>query len=413
MSTETSATVPTPAHEPSAGDPHTAHDRLRTDLARIWGDVLGTGPVDATADFTELGGNSLPAAQIAARVRTRLGTHVSVAELFEHGTVTALARLRADRPRDTGDALPPVTPAPGDGPLLAPAQRRLWFLDQLSPAAGTAYNVPALTRLRGPLDTTALDAAWQDVVDRHEQLRTVFTFTGGVLHAEPTDSRAGLDLVDLTGHPNPYGHGLRAADERAARLGLPVKSLFLAAHARALAELTASERTVTAVQVNGRLEEPGSDRVLGLLLNMVPLHLTAGGTWAELAGAAFDAERERQPYRRYPLAALLQLTGGGTPLFNVAFNYTDFHVFDELAALRAISPRDWWFSDQHSFPLMVEITRTPHTGRRALAVTLGAGSPYAATGARLMLHALHAVAADPHATVSPTDSPTEVTEPRR
>ncbi|MGW2817185.1 amino acid adenylation domain-containing protein [Streptomyces sp. NPDC001415] len=217
MSTETSATVPAPAHETSAGDPHTAHDRLRADLARIWGDVLGTGPVDATADFTELGGNSLQAARIAARVRTRLGTHVSVAELFEHGTVTALARLLADRPRDTGDALTPVTPAPGDGPLLAPAQRRLWFLDQLSPAAGTAYNVPALTRLRGPLDSTALYAAWQDVADRHEQLRTVFTFTGDVLHAEPTDSRAGLDLVDLTGQPDPYGHGLRAADERAAQ----------------------------------------------------------------------------------------------------------------------------------------------------------------------------------------------------
>ncbi|WPR54583.1 amino acid adenylation domain-containing protein [Streptomyces sp. S399] len=129
-----------------------------------------------------------------------------------------------------------------------------------------------------------------------------------------------------------------ALDEAAARLGLPVKSLFLAAHARALAELTSSERTVTAVQVNGRLEEPGADRVLGLLLNMIPLHLTARGTWAELAGAAFDAERARQPHRRYPLAALQQLTGCGTALFNVAFNYTDFHTFDDLAALRAIRP---------------------------------------------------------------------------
>ncbi|MGW3951336.1 amino acid adenylation domain-containing protein [Streptomyces sp. NPDC004752] len=217
MSSETSATAPTPAHASSADAPHTDHDRLCTDLAGLWGDVLGTGPVDEAADFTSLGGNSLQAARIAARIRTRLGLPVTVAELFEHGTVTALSRVLADRPRETGDALPAVAPAPGDGPLLAPAQRRLWFLDQLSPAAGTAYNVPALTRLRGPLDTTALDAAWQHVVDRHEQLRTVFTFAGDVLHAETTDSRAGLELVDLTGHPDPYGHGVRAADERAAR----------------------------------------------------------------------------------------------------------------------------------------------------------------------------------------------------
>jgi amino acid adenylation domain-containing protein len=217
MSPETSATAPLPAHAPSAGGPHTDHHRLRTELAGLWGDVLGTGPVDEAADFTALGGNSLQAARIVARIRTRLGLPVTVAELFEHGTVTALAGLLADRPRETGDARPAVTPAPGGGPLLAPAQRRLWFIDQLSPAAGTAYNVPALTRLRGPLDTPALEAAWQDVVGRHEQLRTVFRLSGDVPRAETTGDRAGIDLVDLIGRSDPYAHAVRAANERAAR----------------------------------------------------------------------------------------------------------------------------------------------------------------------------------------------------
>ncbi|MFE7138437.1 amino acid adenylation domain-containing protein [Streptomyces sp. NPDC057644] len=217
MSPETSATAPTPAHTPAAGSSHTDHHRLRTDLAGLWGDVLGIRPVDETADFTALGGNSLQAARIVARIRTRLGLPVTVAELFEHGTVTALARLLTDRPRDTDGVPATVTPAPGDGSLLAPAQRRLWFLDQLSPAAGAAYNVPALTRLRGPLDTAALDAAWQDVVDRHEQLRTVFTLSGDVPRTETNDNRSGLDLVDLAGHPDPFGHGVRTAQERAAR----------------------------------------------------------------------------------------------------------------------------------------------------------------------------------------------------
>ncbi|WP_436740238.1 condensation domain-containing protein [Streptomyces sp. BBFR102] len=260
----------------------------------------------------------------------------------------------------------------------------------LPPAPGAHYRDFVAAEQRAQADPAA--RAWWERLLRHE----------GVPPELPLDPDGAAE--DEFAFHTPLPEDLDAAlDETAARLGLPVKSLFLAAHARALAELTASDRAVTAVQVNGRLEEPGSDRALGLFLNMVPLHLTARGTWAELAGAAFDAERARQPHRRYPLAALQQLTGRGTTLFNVAFNYTDFHTFDDLAALRTVRPRDWWFSDRHSFPLMVEITRTPHTGRRALAVTLCADSPYAGTGARLgrlVLQALQAIAADPYAMVS-------------
>ncbi|MEU0743238.1 amino acid adenylation domain-containing protein [Streptomyces sp. NPDC006134] len=201
-----------------------------------------------------------------------------------------------------------------------------------------------------------------------------------------------------------------ALDRTAARLGLPAKSLFLAAHARALADLTGRGRTTTGVQVNGRLEEPGSDRLLGLLLNMVPVHLTADGTWADLAAAAFTAERDRQPYRRFPLAAMQQLVGRGHSLFEVAFNYTDFHTFDGLGALKGVRPRDWWFSDRHSFPLMVEITRSPRDGRRALAVTVGADSPYAGTGARLgelVLRALRRIAAGPHSPAADPAAPAD------
>ncbi|MEU4114225.1 amino acid adenylation domain-containing protein [Kitasatospora sp. NPDC028055] len=187
----------------------------------------------------------------------------------------------------------------------------------------------------------------------------------------------------------------------AAELGIPVKSVYYAAHAWALGRLTGRADTVGAMQVNGRMEQEGGDLVLGLLLNMVPVHVRVdGGRWADLARAAFDAERERQPHRRYPLAAMQQLVGRDHRLFEVAFNYTDFHAFDDLDALARIRTGDWWFSDRHSFPLMLELTRSPHTGERALSVTVGVDSPLAGTGARLgelVLEALRQIAADPHA----------------
>jgi amino acid adenylation domain-containing protein len=214
----------------------------------------------------------------------------------------------------------------------------------------------------------------------------------------------------LPGGPDEDGIAFRAPlpptletelDRVAGEWGLPVKSVFLAAHAWALARLTGHPEIATAVQVNGRLEREGADLVLGLLLNMLPVHLTIGDrTWVELADAAFIAERERQPYRRYPLAAMRQLMGRDHSLFEVAFNYTDFHAFDALDSLTRVRTADWWFADRHSFPLMLEVSRSPRSGRRVLEVTVGVGSGLAGSGVRfgeLTLQALRHLAASPHA----------------
>ncbi|MBB5867085.1 amino acid adenylation domain-containing protein/thioester reductase-like protein [Allocatelliglobosispora scoriae] len=82
---------------------------------------------------------------------------------------------------------------------LSYAQLRLWFLDRL--AAGGAQNAPLALRLHGPVDAAALDAAFGDIVDRHETLRTVFPVTGGEPHQKilPTGTHPKLDVIDWPG----------------------------------------------------------------------------------------------------------------------------------------------------------------------------------------------------------------------
>ncbi len=61
---------------------------------------------------------------------------------------------------------------------LSFAQQRLWFIDQLEPG-NSAYNFPAAVRLKGPLNVAALEQSINEIVKRHESLRTTFTIVDG------------------------------------------------------------------------------------------------------------------------------------------------------------------------------------------------------------------------------------------
>ena len=75
--------------------------------------------------------------------------------------------------------VPPLQPMPRDGPFpLSYAQQRFWFLDQLEPG-GTAYNLPIAFRLTGALDVPALEKSLDEIVQRHEILRTIFPAMDG------------------------------------------------------------------------------------------------------------------------------------------------------------------------------------------------------------------------------------------
>ncbi|GAA4471543.1 hypothetical protein GCM10023094_02390 [Rhodococcus olei] len=144
-------------------------------VAGVFAEVLGASQVGADDDFFALGGNSLIATQVAARLGAALDTRVPVRELFEASTVAALA-ARLEQLAGSGGQIALVAGERPEHLPLSLAQQRMWFLNRFDPESA-AYNIPAAIRLTGALDIGALQAAVADVVARHEVLRTVYPET--------------------------------------------------------------------------------------------------------------------------------------------------------------------------------------------------------------------------------------------
>ncbi|GAB2776620.1 non-ribosomal peptide synthetase [Streptomyces chlorus] len=181
--------------------PRTPAERL---VAAAWTDVLGVEEVHAGDDFFALGGDSILAVRVTARLRAAFGPDVSPRLLFTRPTVAALAAELGEPADDASvpraDVIPataPQTPAP-----LSYAQQRLWFLDRFEPGS-TEYTTLSVLRLRGPLDVSALRAALDGLVERHEALRTTFVEQDGqarqLVHPP---HRVDLPVDDLTTAPD-------------------------------------------------------------------------------------------------------------------------------------------------------------------------------------------------------------------
>ncbi|MGB7383177.1 MAG: amino acid adenylation domain-containing protein, partial [Rhodococcus sp. (in: high G+C Gram-positive bacteria)] len=141
-------------------------------VANVFGDVLGAPVVGLDDDFFELGGNSLIATQVVARLGAALDAQVPVRAIFESPTVAQLA-IRVEQEAGRGARIALSRSVRPERIPLSLAQQRMWFLNRFDTESAT-YNLPIALRLSGVLDVPALQVAIMDVIDRHESLRTVF-----------------------------------------------------------------------------------------------------------------------------------------------------------------------------------------------------------------------------------------------
>ncbi|WP_212004502.1 non-ribosomal peptide synthase/polyketide synthase [Chitinophaga sp. HK235] len=173
---------------------------LESQLADIWQRLLGISQAGIYDNFFELGGHSLLVIRLIAAIRKEIGAELQVKDVFIHSDIASLA---AGIDVATASLLPPVTrivPAPEQIPLSF-SQERLWFIDKLE--GSTHYHNPSILTLTGAVSADGIAWALQQVINRHEVLRTVIREADGTgyQHILPSDSWKMESIDTASGQP--------------------------------------------------------------------------------------------------------------------------------------------------------------------------------------------------------------------
>ncbi|WEJ04084.1 non-ribosomal peptide synthetase [Pseudomonas sp. FJ2-5-13] len=176
---------------------------LQQQIAAIWCEQLQLAHVAGDDHFFLLGGNSITATQVVARLRATLGLELNLRLLFEAPTLAAFAAAVAHLQQDGGMAQGAIHALSRQEDLpQSLAQNRLWITWQLDPHS-SAYTIPGALHLRGELDEDALRHSFQQLIKRHEALRTRFYERDGqAFQRVEASADFELPLIDLSDLPH-------------------------------------------------------------------------------------------------------------------------------------------------------------------------------------------------------------------
>jgi bacitracin synthase 1 len=196
----------------SSGRYAAPRNEIERQLLDIWSDILGrSGGIGIDDNFFTLGGHSLKAAAMAAKIHETLGVKIKLADIFNSPTIRRLAQSAAKAGKHTLAAVEPVEER--EFYELSFNQRRLWVIHQLAPHS-PAYHMPGLIVFNETVDIDALEQALAGLFQRHESLRTGFGVVAGEpvqFTRDPGQIEAPPRFIDITGLDDKEGERKKAA----------------------------------------------------------------------------------------------------------------------------------------------------------------------------------------------------------
>ena len=147
-------------------------------LSGIFEEILGINLVGVKDSFFDLGGHSLRATRLVNRMEAETGVRIPLKEVFSNPTVEALAEIVIESENESTQSIPIPKAEKKDYYEMSSAQKRIYFIQEMDLEAMT-YNMPQYLKLTGEVCPEKIKRALQELVDRHEILRTAFIILDG------------------------------------------------------------------------------------------------------------------------------------------------------------------------------------------------------------------------------------------
>ncbi|SCV41473.1 Malonyl CoA-acyl carrier protein transacylase [Bacillus subtilis] len=151
-------------------------NEVESKLAALWQEVLGIHRVGIKHNFFDLGGNSIRATALAARIHKELDVNLSVKDIFKFPTIEQLANMALRMEKIRYVSIPSAQEM--SYYPVSSAQKRMYLLSHAEGGELT-YNMTGAMSVEGAIDLDRLTAAFQKLIERHEVLRTSFELYEG------------------------------------------------------------------------------------------------------------------------------------------------------------------------------------------------------------------------------------------
>jgi amino acid adenylation domain-containing protein len=210
--------------------------------------------------------------------------------------------------------------------------------------------------------TTASEEARQYWSEKLSDANASRITSASLLRQHEGSPRVGRVDVPVANEISSSLHAVAAAE------GLSIKSVLLAAHCKVVSVLSGQPEVVTGLFMNGRPEMQDGEKLIGMFLNILPLKLALrAGTWAELAHRTSEQEAKLLPHRRFPIQRLQHMYGAEN-LFDSAFNFTNFHVYQRLLKAGEIEGISTFGTEQTYYALTAQFNLDEALSRVTLAL---------------------------------------------